>query len=151
VVAEAVGEHEIVAPLPVAGASEILSEERWEHERAPLVRLRGPDLDGAVDLHRVDADGQTVVDLYRASTVLGFDLAQFMRDAAAADTVNHFVAKAAIMRSVVFGAPVRALCGDQFFVEPEGGEVADGDASVCPLCPLCSIVYAGLPASKAAS
>lgn len=86
----------------------------------------------------------TITELHQASTVLGVSLADLMRNADEAQTVNHFVSKANVTRSVVFGVPVKTLCGDRLVVEPEDGEVADGEAAVCALC---SIVYASLEAA----
>ena len=56
--------------------------------------------------------------------------------------LNHYVAKAAITRGLVFGTPAKALCGE--LVPPEhqgpkairGCETAREDFETCPECEL---------------
>lgn len=57
-------------------------------------------------------------------------------------TLNHYVNKAEITRSVVTGGPVTALCGATYVVTAHGG--GRTDAPTAAVCDTCASIYSGL-------
>lgn len=50
-------------------------------------------------------------------------------------SVNHYVRRDRILRSIVEGVPVRAACGERFVVEARGGgRTHDATGIICPAC-----------------
>jgi hypothetical protein len=62
-----------------------------------------------------------------------------VRDADTTPTLNHYVRKDRITRSIVEGVAVRAACGERFVVTSQGGGRTDAPAAI--VCPDCEALF----------
>lgn len=60
------------------------------------------------------------------------------------DDLNHYLTKADILRSMVEGIEVTALCGETLRPSTQGGGSVHGRD--IPICPLCALIIEEMPA-----